>query len=132
MLKKILDILAKYRNFIVYGIIGFTGAGLDMILFSLLINKTTIYYIFANCISVSVGITNNFLLNYYFNFKVKNNILKRYLSFYSVGILGLIVSTLLLYISVTLFSIDKLISKFIIILVVVVLQYSLNKKYSFR
>jgi|WetSurSiteA1Bulk_404760.scaffolds.fasta_scaffold08281_3 putative flippase GtrA len=121
----------KNRQFISYSIIGVTGATIDFVLFSIFVKSFSINYLISNTISVSAGITNNFLLNTFLNFKVKDKLAVRFFRFYTIGISGLLMSSVMLYIFITLLHMDTLISKAITIIFVVILQYTLNKKYSF-
>lgn len=122
----------QHKNFVKYGVIGISGVFLDFVVFFLLTNFTPIYYIAVNFVSVSMGIINNFVLNICFNFKTKNKIVNRFLSFYAIGMVGLLISSVLLYLLVEWWNINKLLSKLFVIVFVVAIQYSLNKKYSFN
>lgn len=115
-----------------YAIIGFLGASLDFAFFALLTQTGNIYYIYANVISVSLGITNNFILNVLFNFKVKNNIFSRFLKFYSIGIFGLGVSIFLLYLLVETIQINPILAKIVTIFSVPLIQFYLNKYITFK
>lgn len=121
----------KNRQFISYSIIGVTGATIDFVLFSIFVKSFSINYLISNTISVSAGITNNFLLNTFLNFKVKDKLAVRFFRFYTIGISGLLMSSVMLYIFITLLHMDTLVSKAVTIIFVVILQYNLNKKYSF-
>ncbi len=90
------------------------------------------YYQYANIISVSCGITNNFILNAILNFKVKDKMFIRFLRFYSIGLIGLIISSGLLYFLIDVFRMIEIISKGCTIFVVVILQYNLNKRITFK
>lgn len=118
--------------FIKYGFIGVSGATLDFLIFTLLTRVFTVNYLIANIFSVSIGIINNFILNAFLNFKVKDKLLKRFFKFYSIGLLGLGISSGLLFLMVSFFGVDELVSKFSTIVVVTIVQYSLNKKISFK
>lgn len=124
-------IIKRYSILIRYCLIGVTGVSLDFIIFFLLTTKCGIYYQFTNVLSVSCGIANNFILNAFFNFKVKNNLRKRFLIFYSVGISGLILSGLLLFVLVELIGGSVLLSKGITIIIVTIMQFNLNKYFTF-
>jgi len=129
-MNRIQTLLGRYRTFIIYSLIGASGATLDFVVFSFLSNH--IFYVYANAISVSLGICNNFIWNYFLNFKVRTRFWLRFLSFYSVGIIGLATSSLLLWIFISKLAINPLISKFITIFVIVILQFSLNALITFR
>lgn len=74
----------KYRELILYGIIGALCASIDFGVYSLL--SLWIPYLVANIISVHFGIFCSFYLNRNYNFKVKDNTGKRFISFYLVGL----------------------------------------------
>ena len=125
-------LLSRYRQFLIYCIIGCTGAGLDFILFWLLSLVGGMHYQIANFISISCGIVNNFFLNRRFNFKSRDRTLIRLASFYAVGMLGWGVSAGLLYVLITCNNFDKILSKVMTIFVITIMQYLLNKTISFR
>ena len=51
----------------------------------------------ANPIAMSVGIINNFFINAFVNFKKTDRLLIRFFSFYSVGIVGILVGNTFLW-----------------------------------
>lgn len=122
----------KYKYFIKYSLIGVTGVTLDITIFFLLHQKLGMYYQVANIISVSCGITNNFLLNSFLNFKMKDKLFKRFIRFYSVGLFGLGISAGLLYIFVEQLHIIEIIAKLMTIAVVTIIQFNLNKRITFK
>ena len=71
MKKTVLRLFNRYNVFLRYSIIGGTGASLDFIVFFLLNEFIGMTYIYANIISVGCGITNNFILNSIYNFKLQ-------------------------------------------------------------
>ncbi len=128
----IYNIYKKYRNLILYCLIGCVGASLDFCVFSCLTVFGGIHYQTANVISISVGIITNFFLNYYFNFKSKNKLLLRFISFYLVGMLGLGISCALLWFLIDCCKINVICAKIGTIVLVTIIQYTLNKLISFR
>ena len=113
-----------------YCLIGATGASLDALLFWLM-TRAGIYYQVANFISVTCGIVNNFFLNAFFNFKTKNRLVRRFCSFYTIGMLGWGVSALLLWLFIERWGLRPLASKLAIIFIVTALQFTLNKIFTF-
>ena len=85
MLKKIYK---KFRNLILYGIIGCCSSTLDFLLYSLFVSVFGWHYILSNCISVLAGITTSFTLNRNYNFKVKDKTRQRFAVFLSIGLCG--------------------------------------------
>ena len=119
-------------RFVKYCLIGCTGAGLDFLFFTFLVKIFAINYLAANAVSVTLGITNNFFWNAFLNFKVTDNLIKRFLSFYMVGILGLAISSGLLYILVDKSNINVIFAKIFTIFVVTIIQFLLNKIFTFK
>lgn len=122
----------KYRNLVLYGVIGGMSVVFDFIVFFLLTSFFPEYYLLANVISVNCGIINSFLLNRRFNFKVKDRFILRFIVFYLVGITGLLISSGMLYLLVGCGEMNLLVSKAVTIFVVTVFQFILNKNVTFR
>ena len=92
------EIYYRFEHLMLYGIIGVFSSGLDFAVYTGLVDISGIPYIWANCISVWVGITTSFFLNRNYNFKVKDNPRKRFILFLVVGLSGLLLSNLILYV----------------------------------
>lgn len=120
------------KNFILYAIIGVSGVTLDFVIFAFLTKVVALDPLVANVISTTFGITNNFVLNAFFNFKKRDALLYRFISFYAVGVVGIVLSTLILRALHDGLGLDPLIAKFVSLIFVLIAQYSLNKKISFR
>ncbi len=126
------ELYNKYKELIKYCIIGCSGALLDFIVYTILVSVLNMNYLLANALSVTIGITNNFFLNAYLNFKVTDNLFKRFISFYLVGMLGLIISEVMLYVLVDIMNINSIASKIITIFVITIVQFLLNKTVTFK
>ena len=129
---KIIELSNKYKQFIIYSIIGVTGASLDFIIYALLTEKLEIDNVLANVISTTFGIIDTFVLNLLFDFKVKDNLGKRFVTYYLVGLSGLLLSSAIIYIFVDLLEFNNLVVKLVSIIFVVMLQYNFNKRVSFK
>lgn len=133
MLNLLKLLISKYCQLIVYCIIGCTGATLDFAVYALLTAcRIGMHYQLANFLSVSVGIINNFFWNCYFNFKMKDRILKRLTSFYSIGMLGWALSAGSLWLFIEIMGVNAIVSKLGTIFIVTVVQFCLNKFITFR
>ena len=124
--------LKKYKSFIVYSIIGFSGVAIDFLSFLVLFNYFKLDKNVANIISTTLGITNNFFWNAFLNFKVTDKLLKRFLTFYGVGLIGLGITTIIFWIFVDILKLDANLVKACSIVIVVIAQYNLNKSLSFK
>ncbi len=122
----------KFRHLILYGMIGGISSGLDFSLYTIFVELTTLNYLVANCISVVIGITVSFLLNRKYNFKVEDKTMWRFFIFLSIGLGGLLFSNLLLYGCIEYMQLNKLVSKLLSIVPVVLLQFILNKFITFK
>ena len=130
--KLLKDIFARFRNLILYGIIGSLTSLLDFMMFTAMTMWTPIHYLIANAISCSTSILCSFLLNRKYNFKVMDHVVRRMVSFFSVGVIGLILSSIVLHVLIERMRIDETVSKGVSIVVVALIQFCLNKYVSFR
>ncbi len=119
------------RNLLLYGAIGFLSVSVDAILFKILVYSFGIEALFANCFTVSVGITISFFLNRAFNFKVIDRTARRYATFFLVGMCGLLLSELMFLIGRPL-GVDDFSIKIVSIFVVALIQFVLNRNITFR
>ena len=126
------EVWFRFHELIVYCLIGCTGATIDFVIFALLTQAVGVHYQMANFLSVSFGIVNNFFLNRHFNFKTKDRLWLRLASFYLVGMVGWMLSALLLWLMIERLGWNSLIAKLGTIFFVTVVQFCLNKIITFR
>lgn len=124
------ELVFKYRELILYGIIGGLCASLDFGVYTLL--SLWMPFLWANIISVHCGILCSFILNRNYNFKVKDNTGKRFISFYLVGLAGLGLSELLIYLLTDKFEWHYILAKLLTVVVVALFQFALNKLITFN
>lgn len=122
----------KFRNLILYGIIGALCASLDFLIYTFLCRMELMPYLWANVISIHTGIFCSFFLNRHFNFKVKDKTTQRFTMFYVIGLIGLGISTLMLWLMVDIAGWNKIACKLITIIVVALTQFLLNKFITFK
>lgn len=125
-------IFNKFQHLILYGIIGSFSAGLDFAVYTLLVELAEQEYIVANGISVFAGIVTSFCLNRKYNFKVEDHAQKRFLIFLTVGLCGLVLSDIILYVCIDMFTLHKIASKVVAIVLVVFFQFLANKLITFK
>jgi putative flippase GtrA len=121
----------QHRTFVLYTVIGASGVALDLLLFLVLHNAFDVHEIVATAISTTAGITNNFILNAFFNFRRSDGLAGRFVRFYAVGLLGLAMVAALLFVFSTVLGVDPNIVKVLSLPLVLVLQYTLNARWSF-
>lgn len=132
MINLFFSFLRKYRELVVYCMIGCTGATLDFVVYVALTSSLDFHYQLANFIGVTLGIVNNFIWNYYFNFRVRNHFLLRLLSFYGVGMCGCALSAGCLWLFIEQLNLNALVAKLGTIFFVTIAQFSLNKFITFK
>lgn len=125
-------LLLQKKQFLLYCLIGFSGVALDFGIYSLLLKTGTLDYQPANAVGYASGTLLSFILNTKFNFRVTDKIALRMASFFGVAFIGWLASYGLLHLLVEHFHIDKILSKLGTLVVVVLLQYNLNRLFSFR
>lgn len=142
------ELIVKKRSFLLYILIGFTGLTLDLITFVIMVRVFHVNEFLANPISMSVGIINNFFINAFFNFKKTDRLMVRFFSFYTVGIVGIVVGNtflwffngviggfvgaILLWISPFVAQYQLELVKAVSIVFIAIMQYFLNKRFSFK
>lgn len=129
-MKSLNDIYFRFREVILYGIIGGFCAALDFGIYSFL--GMWMPYLWANVISVHCGIICSFFLNRQFNFKIKDKTALRISIFYIVGLSGLGLSELLIFLFAKRMGYNYIIVKLITVFVVALYQFILNKFITFR
>lgn len=145
-----------FKELIKYGLVGLVGLVIDMGVYYLLVDKfsvqfslsvfiqrclslvdlelplRTINILISSIISSTLAIINNFVLNSYFTFKVTDNKLKRFTSFFGVAAIGMVVSTLLLTLFIDILYMNEMLAKAIAVLIVAMLQFVINKFFTFK
>lgn len=125
--------MPKLKEFLKYIMIAAVGGILDLLLFIILLHTyTDIHIQLVNLMSMFVGVTTNFILNYHFNFKAESKFFRRYLSFLTVGAVGFSIVALFVFIFVQLIGWNAVIVKISATLFATVIQYFLNRYISFK
>ncbi len=122
----------RFHHFFNYCLIGVSGVTIDFLVYSLLVWKCDLHYQYANVAGVCCGITNNFIWNYFVNFKSDRHLLLSFATFFTIGLLGLGISALLLHLFIKEMGVNEYIAKIFVIFVVTIVQFVLNKTITFR
>ncbi len=118
-------------SFIKYAMVGVVGLVVDMGLFYVFHETLHINYILSNIMSSSLAVVNNFILNSIFTFKVKDKLLYRFISFFSIALAGMAVSSGMLAVMIDGLQMNSMLSKAIAVFFVAMIQYYVNKKLTF-
>ena len=125
------DLFTRHRTLIVYGAIGVVGATLDFLSYTALVLWVNMWPVTATIVSVTLGIVNNFLMNARWNFRVNDSLWNRWWMFYLVGLTGVVVSALAIWVLVEWASAGPLMAKLISIPPVVLAQFLANRRFAF-
>lgn len=132
-MKKV-DVLLHSESFnqlVKYVLIGILGLVVDFGTYWIL-TDININVEIANMISSTCGIINNFFWNSYTNFKVHNRMFLRFISYFLVGQITTVFTTISLFIFATKLGFSYLIVKVIATIVATLIQFVLNKFVTFR
>jgi putative flippase GtrA len=124
------NFLLQKKQFLLNCLIGGSGTALTCLIYALLVKHQTVQV--ANAIGYAAGTLLSFVLNAWFNFRVSDKIAQRLTAFFGVAFLGWLASAGLLYVLVGQWHWNALYAYVVVILAVVLLQYNLNRIFSFR
>jgi putative flippase GtrA len=117
-------------HFFRYVFLGGIGAALDLLSFYFLTSAFS-YPLVFNAISTVIGILTSYLLNSKYTFRSKYN-LNQAISFLGVGVLGILMSTLIVWVGINLMNTPSLCSKIISLPIVALFQFTLNHFFTFK
>lgn len=121
----------SFIQLVKYVLIGVLGLVVDFGVYTILTHFKMNVEI-ANIISSTCGIINNFFWNSYTNFKVHDRLILRFISYFLVGQITTIFTTISLFIFATKMGFPHLIVKIIATFVATLIQFIINKIITFR
>lgn len=120
-----------FRQIFIYIFFGGLSTIIDIGIYSYLVHFLKISYLTSNAISSSCGLIASFILNTFFNFKPKDDFFKRFILFIIIGISGILLSQMLLWLFHFISS-NYIINKIISALIVAAYQFVLNKVITYK
>jgi len=109
------------------------AVAIDILILFILVELFTVFYLIAALFAFAVAHSFNYLINWNWVFKGTHwRPYKCFVYFFSFGIIGAILTVILLLILVGLFSMHYLPAKLIAAVIVGVVNFTLNYKYTFR
>jgi len=126
------NLLSQNNQFLLYFIIGVIGVTLDFTSYSLLLTFTGLHYQAANAAGYTAGTLLSFTLNARYNFRTRDWLALRFLSFPGVALLSWMASAGFLGWLVGELQCNPYAAKLGTLVVVVLLQFNLNRRLSFR
>lgn len=118
-------------RFIKFGIVGILNTGLNWGLFYLL-NLIGLYYIISNIIAYSISVVHSYIWNSKWVFESKfNDKKKSSFKFIILNLIGLLINSILMYLLVDIFKLVKMTSLIITTIIVMIINYVVNKLWTF-
>ena len=119
-------------RFIKFALVGVMNTLLNWSIFFIL-TKVELYYIVANVIAYLIATIHSYFWNSIWVFKYNNGSkIKSSIKFIVLNIIGLLINTIILYVLVDIFNINKLISLVLTTVIVMIINYVANKVWVFN
>lgn len=132
-MKKIISLYKKYEEIINYLIVGGLTTLVSIVVYALCTKCFHINYMISNVISWIVSVSFAYITNRIFVFKSKSDdIILEIYQFFKYRIFSFLIDVLFMYILVELINVDDMISKIIVQVIVIVLNYVFSKLFVFK
>ena len=132
MVNKLKKLIIKYREIILYLIFGLLTTLISIISFVICNKILNISWGVGNVISWILSVSFAYVTNRIFVFKSKKkNILKEMIFFFGFRVLSLIIDMICMFILINILSVDSVVSKVIVQIIVVLLNYLFSKIFVF-
>lgn len=132
-MKKVIILYKKYEEIINYLIVGGMTTLVSISIYALFTKCFHINYMIANVISWIISVLFAYITNRIFVFKSKSeNIVLEIYQFFKYRIFSFLIEIFLMYVFVELINIDDMISKVIVQIIVIVLNYVFSKLFVFK
>lgn len=135
-MKKIINLYKKYQEIINYLIVGALTTLVSIAVYGIFTKLFHVNYMISNVISWIFSVLFAYIANKKFVFKTKCDneieILIEIYQFLKYRILSLVIDVLLMYVFVELITLDDMIAKVLVQIIVIVLNYVFSKLFVFK
>lgn len=126
-------IMKVVRQFILYGLIGLVAMGIDFALTYSLTEYLGWYYLLSVVVAFIIASMVNFVLQKKFTFRcTEKNIVKQYLLFAVIGVFGMLINVVTVFVSVEYFQLWYMYGKVIATFIAFFWNFGANKFLTFR
>jgi len=133
LLKRVItDLWQKHRQIMLYGVIGLSALGLEVAIFYFLVRQPALGVAVANLIAMAAGLVFSFSLNARLNFRVRDQLTRRFGRYAIVTIGGFLLSTAIVLALVWIFTMPATTAKLISLPAFFIFQYTCHRLYAFR
>jgi putative flippase GtrA len=127
----LLGLWRKYSQFLKFSLVGASNTLISFVLYYILI-KLGLHYIISNVLAYSAGVVNSYILNSTWVFRDNSQPGSKLFKFITVNLGALLLSSSLLYLCVDTLGINKIISQVIVTALVLLVNYTGNKLWTFK
>lgn len=135
-MKKLIDLYKKYEEVIKYLFFGVLTTLVSIVIYWIFTKLFNVNYMISNVISWIGSVSFAYITNKLFVFKSKcdneKDVIIEIYQFFKYRLFSLVIDILLMYLFVEIFSVDDMISKFIVQFIVIVLNYLFSKLFVFN
>lgn len=121
-----------FFKFIKFGIVGVSGTAVDFGVTYSLKEWAKLNKYFANSIGFMVAVTTNYIFNRIFTFHSEGDITSQYLKFVIIGLVGMGLNNLLIYVMDKKFGISFYVAKIIATLIVMLWNFGGSYLFAFK
>lgn len=122
------------NEFIKFAFVGLIGTFINLVILYSFTEFLKIYYLLSAVFAFVAAATSNFILNKIWTFKeeIKHKFLGKYLKFFLVSVIALLVNLLFLYLFTEFFKIYYMVSQVLAIGIALIINFLGNKIWTFR
>lgn len=132
-MKKLIELYKKYEEIINYLIVGVMTTLVSIGTYAICTKCLNINYMIANIISWIISVLFAYITNRIFVFKSESKkIILEIYQFFKYRIFSFVIEIFLMYVFVELINIDDMISKIIVQIIVIILNYVFSKLFVFK
>jgi putative flippase GtrA len=131
-MEKITDLLQKHKQFLLYCICGGSGVCADYAVFYIFKQEFGVWYQVANASGYIAGTLLSSILNRAITFNMRDKTGQRLALFLTTAAIGFGASAGMLWLLVDYVYLDARIAKLLTLPMVVILQFTLNKRFTFQ
>jgi len=135
-MKKLIDLYKKYEEVIKYLFFGVLTTLVSIVIYWIFTKLFNVNYMISNVISWIGSVSFAYITNKLFVFKSKcdneKDVIIEIYQFFKYRLFSLVIDILLMYLFVEIFSVDDMISKLIVQVIVIVLNYLFSKLFVFK
>lgn len=136
MIKFVKTLCIKYKELILYGIFGVGSTAINIIVFYLLDTILKCNLIFSNVLAWVFAFIFAFITNKLYVFESKSwrgqKALKEFIDFFIARVSTLFIDTLLMWLFIEILSINSILSKIVVNVIVIVVNYIASKLWIFK